>query len=197
MQLFKFSALALTTAMYVGCASTGTNSIAVTSTGTTSKISRMPATDVNAPVQTFPVQTYCGWVDNPTPANVSMEDSQGNLLIGVQGAFQAEGDLRVANQYYVNGNYGTGCGCITAEVNLEMGQRIVSKIIDSKQLPLERCQNDKAIKSANRPIKLVHSSGKAYTECVDKEELEIRFDKSAGGRRACVNEKNEYYYLAN
>ena len=36
--------------------------------------------------------TRCGWFSNPTPANASLYDRDGEWVIGVQGGHQAEGD---------------------------------------------------------------------------------------------------------
>src|SRR5678816_1524495 len=34
----------------------------------------------------------CGWFSNPTPANASLFDREGEWIISVQGGYQAEGD---------------------------------------------------------------------------------------------------------
>ena len=34
----------------------------------------------------------CGWFSNPTPANASLYDRDGEWIIGVQGGYQADGD---------------------------------------------------------------------------------------------------------
>jgi Protein of unknown function (DUF4087) len=38
------------------------------------------------------LETRCGWFSNPTPANASLFDRDGEWIIGVQGGYQAEGD---------------------------------------------------------------------------------------------------------
>ena len=177
MRLLNLSLILAVAAIYTGCTSTGVREVA----------------SIPGKVQ---ARTYCGWVDNPTPANLEMEDSQGSLTISVQGGHQADGDLNVETQYFTNGVHGTGCGCMTAELSVGGDERVVDKILSSKQLPLSQCQKDKSIKSSMRPNILVHSSGKAYTECQGKDEMEIKFNEANGGRKACVNEGNEYYYLA-
>jgi hypothetical protein len=42
------------------------------------------------------------------------------------------------------------------------------------------------------PRKIVHSEGKAYTECTDAAEQKQRYKK----RQVCVNQQGEFYYLA-
>lgn len=142
-------------------------------------------------------KTYCGWVDNPTPANIWMEDRFGTITISIQGGESAEGDLNIGNIYQYNGYYGAGCGCMKAELKVVNGERVATKILSSKELPLSACANDKNIKSSFRPVTLVKSVGKAYTECREDEQGISFKDGMFGEPEACVNEKNEYYYLAN
>jgi hypothetical protein len=37
-------------------------------------------------------QTVCGWFENPTPGNASLQDRTGEWVIGIQGGHQDEGD---------------------------------------------------------------------------------------------------------
>ena len=37
-------------------------------------------------------ETRCGWFSDPTPANASLYDRDGEWIIAVQGGYQAEGD---------------------------------------------------------------------------------------------------------
>lgn len=143
-------------------------------------------------------RNICGWIDNPTPANYWITDSVGQWIISAQGGYQAEGDVAPQeddNQFVrTNGYYGYYCGCVRATTldSRAHGRRIV-KIFSSRALPLSKCLNDANLKSTFRPKTLVHSSGKAYTECVlpdEEEQILLR------GRRACVNSANEYYFLA-
>ncbi len=143
------------------------------------------------------IKTFCGWVDNPTPANVWMEDKFGSITVSIQGGHQSDGDLFVSSTYFTNGNYGSGCGCMKAVVTTDaQGERIATKIVASRDLPLSRCAQDKALKSTYRPAKLIHSTGKAYTECLSSDELEAYIERPFEGSRICINEQNEYYFLA-
>lgn len=141
-------------------------------------------------------QNRCGYIENPTPGNYSLLDSAGEWIISVQGGHQAEGDVATPKtakdpEYVLtNGNYGYWCGCVTATVDAK--EMKVLKIKSSRMLPLNTCLRDRKLKQAFRPVKIIHSNGKAYTECLEQDEQEIGFR----ARRACVNKAGEYYYLA-
>jgi hypothetical protein len=64
----------------------------------------------------------CGWLSNPTPANVWLQDGDELWVIAQQGAvFASESDFSHINQLFSkeesvvrnNGNYGYTCVCIT------------------------------------------------------------------------------------
>src|SRR5215831_2681773 len=62
-------------------------------------------------------ETRCGMFENPTPANISLYDRDGEWIIGVQGDYQVEGDwpwpaFGPKNWIKVNGDYGYGCACL-------------------------------------------------------------------------------------
>lgn len=144
-------------------------------------------------------ETRCGWVENPTPANYWIVDNAGTWVISTQGGRQAEGDLAFpsdsANDYVAtNGHYGYFCACIEATADATSSPRQVTKIHKAWVLPLSRCLNDKSLPNPDyRPRTLVHGSGKAYTECVDNDEVQAGFK----GRQVCINKAGEYYFLAN
>src|SRR5437868_13194364 len=61
-------------------------------------------------------QRRCGWLSNPTPANISLFDRDGEWIFGVQGGYQVEGDwdwpaFGARDWVKTNGNYGYGCAC--------------------------------------------------------------------------------------
>jgi hypothetical protein len=89
----------------------------------------------------------CGWLSNPTPANWWLTDSEGQWVLGSQGADQAPGmdempDMSTAGWVETNGHYGYGCACmtITADAN---GQ--VTRIADAQPKPLKQCQSDRKL----------------------------------------------------
>ena len=93
------------------------------------------------------VETRCGWFSNPTPANASLFDSQGEWIIGVQGGHQAEGDwpdFPPKQWVKTNVHYGYGCACLRLTVNRETNE--VIKIVSASARALSACRRDKALK---------------------------------------------------
>lgn len=92
------------------------------------------------------VETRCGWFSNPTPANVSLFDRDGEWIIGVQGGHQAEGDWGDFGKQWVktNVNYGYGCACLKLELNRTTKE--VTKIDNFRARPLAVCRKDRALK---------------------------------------------------
>lgn len=143
-------------------------------------------------------RNICGWIDNPTPGNYWITDSVGEWTISAMNGYHAQGDVAPQdddNEFVkTNGYYGYYCGCVKATTTDSRAHgRRIAKIFSSRVLPLSKCLNDAKLISTFRPKTLIHSSGKAYTECVlpdEEDQVVLR------GRRACVNGDNEYYYLA-
>lgn len=89
----------------------------------------------------------CGWFSNPTPANASLYDRDGEWIIGVQGGHQAEGDWPAfsANQWIeTNGHYGYGCACL--RVRVDRATEKVLTIESSRARPLSVCRRDQALR---------------------------------------------------
>src|SRR5215213_1647252 len=96
---------------------------------------------------TVKFETRCGWFSNPTPANASLHDREGEWIIGVQGGHQAEGDwpsFGPKQWVETNGHYGYGCACMSVEVDRESGR--VLEIKSARARPLSACRRDKALK---------------------------------------------------
>ena len=92
-------------------------------------------------------ETRCGWFSNPTPANASLSDRDGEWIIGVQGGHQAEGDWPAfgPKQWVkTNVNYGYGCACLRLRVNRETHE--VIEIESSRARPLSVCRRDRKLK---------------------------------------------------
>lgn len=148
--------------------------------------------------QVWAAETRCGWIENPTPGNYWIIDNAGLWVISTQGGQQATGDLAYPTDYandYVasNGNYGYFCGCINATTDSRTNPHRVLTIHSASALPLAKCLNDKSLDQEYRPSKLIHSSGKAYTECQGQDEIPAGYK----GRQVCINRSGEYYFLAN
>lgn len=92
-------------------------------------------------------ETRCGWFSNPTPANASLYDRDGEWIIGVQGGYQAEGDWPAfgARQWVeTNVHYGYGCACLRLRVNRQTHE--VIEIESSRPRPLSACRRDRKLK---------------------------------------------------
>lgn len=91
-------------------------------------------------------ETRCGWFDNPTPANVSLYDRDGEWIIGQQGGHQVEGDWPWPDfppQDFVvtnSGMHGFGCACLLLQVDVRT--RNVLQIRNSRPRPLNACRQD-------------------------------------------------------
>jgi|ERR1044072_4495163 hypothetical protein len=93
------------------------------------------------------VETRCGWFSNPTPANASLYDRDGQWTIGAQGGYQAEGDwpsFGPKQWVETNGHYGHGCACLRVQVDHQKGE--VIKIESARARPLSACRRDRALK---------------------------------------------------
>ena len=91
------------------------------------------------------IETRCGWLQNPTPANWWLQDRHGSWTISVQGGYQARGMDNIPNinesQYVrTNGNYGYACACL--RVSTDRKQMRITRIVSGKQLPLSTCRQD-------------------------------------------------------
>ena len=89
----------------------------------------------------------CGWLSNPTPANWWLTDSEGQWILGTQGADQAPGmdempDMSSAGWVETNGHYGYGCACMTITAD---GDGRVTRIADAQPKPLRQCRADRKL----------------------------------------------------
>ncbi|HEX8495491.1 MAG TPA: DUF4087 domain-containing protein [Pyrinomonadaceae bacterium] len=95
-------------------------------------------------------ETRCGWLDNPTPANLSLFDRDGEWIIGVQGGHQVEGDwewptFRPRQWVSTNaGSYGYGCACLQLRVDKETHK--VLEIKSARARLLSVCRRDRSLK---------------------------------------------------
>lgn len=101
-------------------------------------------------------ETRCGWFVNPTPANISLYDREGEWIIGVQGGYQVAGDWDwpafKPRQWVVTnaGSYGYGCACLQLRVNHETHE--VVEIKSSRPRSLAVCRQDRALKKWKRML---------------------------------------------
>ena len=90
----------------------------------------------------------CGWLENPTPGNFSLRDSQGEWVMGEQGGYQADGmdetpDFTTRGWVGTNGNYGYGCACLVG--TFDSRKRQVVRIVTAEPVPLARCKADRKL----------------------------------------------------
>jgi hypothetical protein len=103
-----------------------------------------------------PFETRCGWLSNPTPANVWLYDKDGEWTIGVQGGYQVADDWdwpKFKPRQWVHTNtadYGYGCACLQLRVNEKTHE--VVEIKSSRALPLSACRKDQALKRWRRVL---------------------------------------------
>jgi hypothetical protein len=93
------------------------------------------------------VETRCGWFSNPTPANASLYDRDGEWIVGVQSGFQAEGDwpdFKPGQWVETNVHYGYGCACLRLRVHGNTHD--VLKIESSRARPLAACRRDRTLR---------------------------------------------------
>jgi hypothetical protein len=95
-----------------------------------------------------PIESRCGWLDNPTPGNWWLTDRAGEWLMGAQGGYQAPGmdnmpDMSTRGWVETNGYYGYGCACMKVSVNRKT--RRVTRIASATPLPLRQCRADKKL----------------------------------------------------
>lgn len=95
----------------------------------------------------------CGWFSNPTPANASLYDKDGEWIVAVQGGHQADGDWppNFASSQWVKfgpGSYGYGCACMT--VAIDPSRKYVTAIVSAKARPLATCRKDPALAGVER-----------------------------------------------
>jgi hypothetical protein len=90
----------------------------------------------------------CGWFSNPTPANASLFDRDGEWIISVQGGYQAEGDWPpdFSPKQWIETNVHHGYGCACLQLTVDRSERKVIRIESSKPRPLSACRRDRALR---------------------------------------------------
>jgi hypothetical protein len=96
-----------------------------------------------------PFETRCGWFSNPTPANIWLDDRDGEWIIGVQGGYQVESDwewpaFKKGQWVETNGHHGYGCACLAVRVDKETHH--VLEIKNARARTLAACRRDRSLK---------------------------------------------------
>lgn len=96
-------------------------------------------------------ENRCGWIQNPTPGNLWLDDSQGSWLLSAQGSddealgMENISDFSERDFVRTNGNYGYACACMKVETD-SAAKRIVA-VYSFKQLALAKCEKDARLPS--------------------------------------------------
>lgn len=90
-------------------------------------------------------ETRCGWLDNPTPGNWWLVDSDESWTISAQGGYRAKGmdnipDLTSRQFVRTNGYYGYACACMEVTTNKRLGRIVTIESVE--QLSLKQCRQD-------------------------------------------------------
>lgn len=94
-------------------------------------------------------ETRCGWLQNPTPGNLWLDDSQGTWVLSTQGSDEEAlgmeniGDFSTRDYVRTNGNYGYACACMDVETDAAADR--ITAVYSFRQLPLAKCTKDKAL----------------------------------------------------
>jgi hypothetical protein len=101
-------------------------------------------------------ENRCGWFSNPTPANVSLYDREGEWIIGDQGGYQVESDwpwptFGSSKWVKTNGSYGYGCACL--EMRTDAANHHVVAIRKASVKTLQTCRRDPALRKWNNVLR--------------------------------------------
>ena len=103
------------------------------------------------------IETRCGWLSNPTPANIWLDDRDGNWTISVQGGYSLDEEWPwpafKKGQWIVTnaGDHGYGCACLQLRVDKETSH--VLEIKSARPRPLAACRKEPALKKIERTFK--------------------------------------------
>lgn len=96
-------------------------------------------------------ENRCGWLQNPTPGNYWLDDSQATWILLSQGlaeeplGLENVPDISEGDYVRTNGNYGYACACMTVDTESADGIDRIVAIYAFRQLPLAQCRNDAAL----------------------------------------------------
>lgn len=104
-------------------------------------------------LQANATEKRCGWLENPTPGNLWLTDSDGSWGILMQGRDTVLSDDEVDKvgaamknkQEYVRTNRSYGFSCACMDVNTQAQSKMIIAVHHAEQLPLKTCLEDTAI----------------------------------------------------
>lgn len=100
------------------------------------------------------LETRCGWLDNPSPANWWLLDADGDWTISIQGReeFSNFFDVEPTGTYEREGlhpSYGWSCACIRGEFDPVSRRLTFAESV--RNLPLSQCREDPALPERTPP----------------------------------------------
>ena len=102
------------------------------------------------PLSAISVEKRCGWLENPTPANLWLIDSESEWTLSIQGkGFINEDSIEkmptIDDNEFVrtNGNYGFSCVCLNVKTNKQRSE--ILEVYGGEQLLLKKCLEDPSI----------------------------------------------------
>lgn len=95
-------------------------------------------------------ENRCGWLENPSPANLSLQDREANWNITSMGEAAGPDAVDSGNapdfddhQFVQQGAHGYGCACLVVDTD-KKSQRI-TRVYSGRILPLSKCRADKSL----------------------------------------------------
>ncbi|MDO6527900.1 DUF4087 domain-containing protein [Motilimonas sp. 1_MG-2023] len=95
----------------------------------------------------------CGWLENPSPANLWLIDREGSWEISIQGGPNYLDDKSLdlvfeamshqSDFVRTNNSYGFSCACLTVDTDPQTRQ--IKAVYQAKQLGLKQCLEDISI----------------------------------------------------
>lgn len=99
------------------------------------------------PLGVMSAEKRCGWLENPTPANLWLIDGDSEWTLSIQGkGFINEESMvnmpAIDQSEFVrtNGNYGFSCVCLKVRTNKETSE--IVEVYSGEQLLLKQCLED-------------------------------------------------------
>lgn len=107
---------------------------------------------VSTATESLPLETRCGWFDNPSPGNASLFDRDDEWVIAMQGEYEARGEWpRFKRSEWVNsGNGSMGYGCACMKVRVARGSHKIIEIRSARAQALAICRRDKSLKEPGK-----------------------------------------------
>ena len=99
------------------------------------------------PLSVMSAEKRCGWLENPTPANLWLIDSESEWTLSIQGrGFINEDSIEnmptIDQNEFVrtNGYYGFSCVCLNVKTDKKNSE--ILEVYSSEQLLLKQCLED-------------------------------------------------------